>query len=427
MQDKSRAYPRNHRYMSVVIDAVNAMSWNNRAVLIACSGGVDSMVLLHALVAAGLKPEVIHINYHLRGNDSDSDEKLVVETAARFGLKIQVHHCLPEVTKSKGTNLQAAARQFRRHLFKAWISRSENHVVVLAHHLDDQLETFFLQYFRGGGLFGLGGMHPDHKGIVRPFLEVPKQELIRYAAENKIVWREDSSNAGNSYLRNVFRNKLLPDLKKEHPDLAENAAIIMVQLRELQLQTLEEIESRVEEWKTNRRMSSETWTNFTEEQKLAFIHNVNWPSWLLKRLDSLAEGRNGGRIELPDSQLEKQQGMLVETNLNTITESRSFSIEEVDSLPVKWSKDELYLDAVRTGDDLKMRVWRSGDRIKSIGLKGSQLVSDILKDAKIPLSERKQVSVLTSNEEILWIPGLKVSRLAVASADSPVIWKITLI
>lgn len=414
--------------MPVVTEAIRLrrMSLSGKKLLVACSGGVDSMVLLHALVAENLHPEVLHVNYQLRGNDSDADEMLVRQTAEELGLNVHVHHCPVALTKQKGVNLQSAARDFRRELFREWISRSEQHAVVLAHHLDDQVETFFLQYFRGSGLFGLGGMHSEKNGIIRPFLEVPKSALIAYATENGIAWREDQSNQSSNYLRNVFRNTLLPALKQEHPQLAEHCRIIMGHLRELQQTVREETAAAVNQWNEQQQLPVTTWQQFTSEQALAFAYGLGWPAWTVERLNQLAAGPDGKRIEIGKVTLYKEAG-----HFRTVSASEihwEFKIEEIGILPKVWNKHALYLDAaVIDPTKLEYRSWQQGDRIRSLGMKGSQLVSDVLKDAGVPLSRREQYPVLVYDTEILWIPGIKVGRKGLAGPDSAVILKITVL
>ncbi len=410
--------------MSVVATAIRKVDWSKRKLLVACSGGVDSMVLLHALVANGQQPEILHVNYQLRGNESDADEELVRRTAQKLGLVVHIHRCPVEWTKRKGVNLQAAARTFRRELFKEWVDRSEQHAVVLAHHLDDQVETFFLQYFRGSGLFGLGGMHPEKDGIIRPFLALPKSSLIAYAEENNIVWREDQSNQSSNYLRNVFRNTLLPALKQEHPQLEENGRILMEQLRNLQQTVRQQTAEQVRSWKEHQQLPVETWQQFTSEQKLAFVYGSGWPSWSVERLDQLAEGPDGKRVEIGDTTVIKEN-----KHFRTLLSTKKhweFKIEEIGILPEFWDKHSLYLDAaVIDRSKLEHRSWQQSDRIRSLGMKGSQLVSDVLKDAGIPLSQRNNYPVLIYENEILWIPGIKIGRKGLADSGSKAILKIT--
>lgn len=410
----------------MVTDELRRIDWLDKQVCVACSGGVDSMVLLQALVSIGKKPAVLHVNYQLRGKESDLDEALVMKTAESLGLTYEVHHCPTEITKAEGGNLQAAARDFRRKLFGKWTSRSEQHVVALAHHLDDQLETFFLQYFRGSGLFGLGGMHPEKGQIVRPFLSVPKADIITFALENRIPWREDSSNESGTYLRNIFRNRLLPELKKAHPGLAANTALIMKALRDLQADVTMSIQKMIALWKTEERIVIADWRSLSDEQQLAFVHAVRWPVWTIDRLNELVSRSDGKRVILKDFTLVRRNANFHKLRNENEQEGWDFKSEKVEILPEMWSKEAVYLDPGKLDSPLQLRRWQAGDRIKSLGMKGSQLVSDILKDAGIPLSRRAEIRVLATEREILWVPGLKVSRIALATPESEMIWRITI-
>jgi tRNA(Ile)-lysidine synthase len=369
---------------------------------------------------------VLHVNYKLRGADSDADQQLVEETAVRFGLKAYVHSCDLGSLKRKGANLQAEAREFRRRFFTEWTAGSEDRVVVLAHHADDQLETFFLQLLRGSGTFGLGGMHPERNRIVRPFLHLPKSALLEFAETNGIHWREDASNAQSAYLRNLFRNEWLPALVQETPSLKESVLLLMELFRERQPEVLDSIVHVVEAWQHSGLQISE-WSALSGEQKLAFTHAVGIPAWTIARFDQLTAADNGAHVVVGNERIERGGTLLVRRKVDPVMPIWDFKIEEVGILPEKFDKQTVYLDGEKLLGPLHMRLPQTGDRIQSVGVPGSQLVSDVLKDAGIPRSERAGIHVLTDGSAILWIPGIKVGRTAIAHIGSRKILKITAI
>lgn len=412
--------------MSVVTEALRRIDWKNKHVLVACSGGVDSMVLLHALVQISVRPEVLHVNYRLRGDDSDADRQLVAATAARLGLKVRIHTCDPAILKEKGTNLQAEARQFRRRLFAEWTARSENHVVALAHHSGDQLETFFLQLLRGSGTFGLGGMHPERCGIVRPFLHLPKSALLDFARENGIAWREDASNAQSVYLRNLFRNEWLPALTGENPRLQESVLLIMELFRERRRELKGIVTDAAIRWNERGELSVPVWNSWNQEERLAFVHETGLPLWTPGRLQQLCDAENGAHFSVGEELIEKRTAALIQKQLSPGVSVWDFKIEEVGILPDEFDKHTLFLDTDKLKGALRLRSPETGDRIKSIGVQGSQLVSDVLKDAGIPRSGRAAIQLLTDGDEILWVPGIRVGRTAIAHSGSEIILKVTL-
>jgi tRNA(Ile)-lysidine synthase len=193
--------------MPLVNKALSEFNWKDKELLVSCSGGLDSTVLLHGIVQLGIRPKVLHINYKLRGAESDADEAHVRTLVEYYQLESQIVSCPKERLKGAGINLQAAARDFRRTFYQEWTAKSKQHVVLLGQHADDQIETFFLQLFRGAGMQGLGGMYPERQQLIRPFLNLTKEDLKEYAHSEKVTWREDHSNTEVNYLRNRFRKK----------------------------------------------------------------------------------------------------------------------------------------------------------------------------------------------------------------------------
>lgn len=413
--------------MSVVTAALKSLPLTNNQLLVACSGGVDSMVLLHALLTESYPVSVLHVNYGLRGAESDADEQLVRKICIEAGVDLQVIHCNEQELRAPGVNLQAAAREIRRNAFKDWINRSPKHKVVVAQHANDQLETFFLQLFRGSGTFGLGGMHEEREGIFRPFLSLRKSDLIGYALENKVVWREDRSNASSYYLRNFFRNELLPVLKASDPDLQEKVMLLMRVFRERQSELLAEVAPEVRKWKAEEILSCQTWLNWTDDQRLAFLKCLNWPVWVSPRLTKLAVGRTGACVEIGDQRICKVTKATLGLENKQSKNDWDFKIETIEILPLKFDKNTIYLDAEKLSGTLFFRSRRTGDRIRSLGITGSQLVSDVLKDAGIALTDRENIPVLTDGKRILWIPGIKISREAIATETSKKILVVSLV
>lgn len=412
--------------MSVVIDVLRQFNWTNKHVLVACSGGVDSMVLLHGLLEIGLKPDVLHVNYGLRGADSDADEQLVTDVARIHHLNLQIYHCPTDLTQQAGTNLQSAAREFRRAHFHQWTAQSPNHIVALAHHGNDQVETFFLQLYRGSGTFGLGGMHPERHQLIRPFLELDKADLIGYATENNVSWREDTSNASSKYLRNLFRNELLPVLTKDQPELHQNVLLIMRLFRERQVEITDRIAEMSSCWKEKGELSCDHWLQLTEEEQVAFLHSIAFPVWARSRFTELTHGRIATRFFVGNNEVIKQDAFTIVQQRSSSDFPWDFKIEKIEILPSTFDKWTVYLDQDRLSGELYLRVPASGDRIDAVGMKGSQSVKEVLKDFGIPLGKRADFPVLTDGKAVLWLPGVKVGRSALATVHSNIILKVSM-
>jgi tRNA(Ile)-lysidine synthase len=410
--------------MSLVESSISDFAWRNHRLLVACSGGVDSMTLLHALVRSGKRPEVLHVNYQLRGIDSEADMQLVMEFSRKLGLECRVHRCPTALLKGKGVNLQSAARDFRRKLFLEWTNASPENAVVLAHHLDDQSETFFLQLFRGAGTFGLGAMHPDKNGLLRPFLDIPKKAITEYAMQNGVPWREDKSNAESVYLRNLFRNELLPRLGSDVPDLFRSVACLTAAFRQTQQELEEQILPLADTWKASGRLEISIWLQLGDEEKLALLKAIKGPEWLLARLGELALRDNGKKAVFGQNAIVRHNEHLLLTS--AAGKAWDFKVEEVEILPEKFDPYVLYLDgALVDAAQICLDEWKTGEKITSLGMRGKQLVSKVLKDAGVSQAERKSYPVVRYKGDILWVPGIKIAKGPLAQKTSASIIRVT--
>ena len=196
-------------------------NFEEKKFLLAVSGGVDSMVLLHLFKVSGLKFEVAHINYKLRGNDSDLDQKLVEEFCIKNNIKYHLYQ-ISEKDKKPENSIQLWARKLRYDLFFKILKEANLDFIVTAHHLNDELETFLINLSRGSGIKGLSGIPANENQILRPLLSFSKNEIYEFAKENKIDFREDLSNQKNDYLRNKIRNDIIPNLLETSDSFLKN-------------------------------------------------------------------------------------------------------------------------------------------------------------------------------------------------------------
>ena len=180
-------------------------------IILALSGGIDSMVLADLLLKAKTDFVIAHCNFHLRGEESDGDEQFVREYAEKNGLTLYVNQFdTTGYAKEHGVSIEMAARELRYAWFEELRQELNYDFIAVAHHADDQLETFFINLLRGAGIRGLKGMQPVNGHVVRPLLDVSREEIHQYAAEHHLKWREDHTNAETQFLRNKIRHELLP-------------------------------------------------------------------------------------------------------------------------------------------------------------------------------------------------------------------------
>ena len=189
---------------------------SSKTFLLAVSGGADSMVLSSLFKMSNLKFEIAHINYHFRGEDSNLDQKIVEDFCTTNQIKFHLKD-VSEEEKSKMTSLQNWARKIRYDYFFRILEEENLDYIVTAHHLNDELETFFINLSRGSGIKGLSGIPTNENSILRPLLKFTKAEIYAFAEENKIDFREDKSNQKDDYIRNKIRNHLTPKLLEISP------------------------------------------------------------------------------------------------------------------------------------------------------------------------------------------------------------------
>ena len=388
---------------------------------IACSGGLDSMVLLNVFSSLKVTVSVLHVNYKLRGIDSEKDQALIEEFCKQKNISCHIKQIdLQKQLNDLGGNLQEEARKVRYSFFESFKTNSDCKI-VLGHHGDDQIETFFLNLARNSGVMGLAGMLPEHNGYIRPLLTVSKDEILEFAQSKKIVWREDVSNQSNKYSRNKLRNVILPDLKNQIPTLSESVLELTLIFQRKQLEISDHIKPFIDKIKTTHILEFEEYDLFGEFEQIELLRQLELSSGINTELIKLRAAIKGKKLVVTNNSIQEiiHEGTFFyfkkEIQLPKIP---VLCIERSNALPNHFSKDSLYIDSAKIIGELKIRQWEIGDRMKPIGVVGSKLISDILKDAKIPNHLRPNQYVVHDDEKIVWCVGLCVGREAVATFNS---------
>jgi len=390
-------------------------------VVVGVSGGADSVALLYAFQALEVPVTVAHLNHQLRGVESDTDERFVQELAKELGLPIVGKSMdVRKLAEASGQSLEMAARQARHDFFAEF---GEGAVVALAHHADDQAETFLLKLARGAGTEGLGGMAFAQTigqiRLIRPMLGIPRSEILQWLEENGFEWREDSSNTDESFLRNRVRHTILPMLEKElNPNIRKTILRTMDILREenawmnsLTSATSLEGSSTLPIAAQRRLLRKWLFENGAEEVGFDAVEKI---------LELMERGEGTTVFELNDQ-------------LRVVVEYGQPRLEQegrLESLPhvclttqpgTGWKRDcapeigalpaEASFDAERVGGSpIMLRGFEPGDRMEPLGMEGSRKLQDIFTDAKIPKAQRASVPVVVCRGEIIWIPGYRIAR-----------------
>jgi tRNA(Ile)-lysidine synthase len=396
---------------------------------VACSGGVDSMVLANLLLACNLPLELVHVNYGLRGEASDGDQLFLEDFCKTKGIPFHVKKVnLKEFLSEHGGNLQEEARKVRYAFFEEILAKNGGKL-VLAHHADDQVETFLLNLARGGGMMGLSGMLEANGDFLRPLLSFRKQKLLDYAHELGLTWREDHSNAESTYSRNKLRNIILPKLIEIQPDIVDQITCLTRVFQQNQASLANSIALKIATFPLKNTIPINEYNVLDEVEKIELLRQFNIPVGFLSEVNKLATSEKGKVLnfsgDMPGRMVRERDGFYVEyEGVNEQNQTGTLVIEANATLPEAFSKSAIYLNPNGISGELQLRFWQVGDRMKPIGINGSKLISDILTDAKVPHHLRNTQRVVTDGQRILWCVGYAVSREAIAAKELPCI-KVT--
>ena len=264
---------------------------------VACSGGVDSMVLLSILHQVGKTIHVLHVNYQLRGEASDLDQQLIEDFCNQHSIPYSINSVQLSKELENGGNLQDLARNVRYSFFKEKALEIHSKI-VLAHHADDQLELFLLNIARKSGVMGLSCMLPEYGRIIRPLLPFSKQEILEFAKKEGIVWREDASNQSNKYRRNSIRNVFLPEIEAQLPEFRESCLYLIEQFQKNQLEVEQKIKIVTHKIQQENLLLYTEFDVLTEVEHIELLRQLAIPFGFLKEFKKLRHAENGKRLQL---------------------------------------------------------------------------------------------------------------------------------
>jgi tRNA(Ile)-lysidine synthase len=423
--------------------------------VVAVSGGVDSMVLLHLLkgLAAGFgwKLSVAHFNHRLRGRASLADEKWVRATARRLRLACDVDQGdVRKHAQRTGVSLEMAARQLRHAFLARCAKRRRAGIVVLAQHADDQVELFLLRLLRGAGGSGLGGMKrlgasPVERRLTlfRPLLEASKAELLEFARSKQIKFREDASNALPEFDRNWVRLKLLPQLQSRYPAAARTLRRSM----QLVQADAEVVGTFAREWLTG--VGKGNFTDLHEAVQRRVVHeqlialgaepdfgSVEWLRSNLGQPLTLAPAvavvlRASGRLERHNPSPRKFIGKTLSLKV-PVGMGRASGRAVFSGVTLKWTVSPRakrpfpirregveWFDAERIGPEIRLGHWQAGDRFQPIGMPKSTKLQDWFINRKVPAAQRREI-ILARTEQgtIFWVEGQRIGEAAKIGMDT---------
>jgi len=401
----------------------------NHSYLLAVSGGADSMVLASLFQGSGLTYQVAHINYKLRGEDSDLDQKTVQDFCEKNHVQFHLYE-VSEKDKKPENSIQLWAREIRYRFFKEIREQENLDFLVTAHHLNDQLETFIINLSKASGISGLSGIPAGRNNTIRPLLHFSKEEIYEYAEKNKIDFREDLSNKKSDYLRNKIRNEIVPKLLETNEHFLENfkkSSSYLNQTRDFVEKQIEEIENRLTLFNPEHKILSKEKLSlesafvqfeilkkygFDQEEEISKIFTAENGSSFFSKDYHLIINRN--ELILVDKNKEeetKDEILLIESfdsPENLMSLSLENTIENIEGINNSFDWD---FDAAKLQFPLRLRKHQDGDEFYPSGFSGRKKVSKFFRDEKLSILARPKIWILCdSKNSVLGIIPLRQDR-----------------
>lgn len=428
--------------------------------LLAVSGGIDSVVLCELCKQAGYNFIIAHCNFKLRGEESERDALFVQQLAQAYNVRIHVKEFdTAAYAEEQKLSIQEAARELRYGWF-AEILKSEvggqksehptHHSpftihLLTAHHLDDNIETMLMHFFRGTGIHGLRGMLPKQGHIVRPLLFARRQEIKQFATENNLQWVEDSSNALDKYSRNYFRHQLIPLVQKIYPEAENNLANNLRRFADMEAlyeQAVQQHKKKLLQQKGEevhipvlKLKKAEPLNAIVYEIIKAFGFSSAQTEEVIKLLDS-ESGRyvqsathriikNRRWLIIAPAQAEQAQNLVIDEEENKIVfENGELVFEQLSGKNIQLVNDATtaLLDHSELQFPLLLRKWKKGDYFYPLGLKKKKKLARFFIDQKLSLTDKEKVWVLESNKKIVWVVGRRIDdRFKITEATKNVL------
>lgn len=411
----------------------NFPTLKEKKLLIAISGGLDSVVLTHLLHHLKYSVSLAHCNFTLRGNESDLDEAFVKELAKK--------HSIPIFTKSFNTksfadehklSIQVAARELRYKWFASLAANIKFDFILTAHHADDNLETIIFNLTRGTGIDGLTGIPKKNGNILRLLIPFSRVAIENYAIAKKLNWREDKSNASTKYARNKIRHKVIPVLKELNPNLLDSLqntvqhlqdakSIVEAKIKEVKKEVIEE-EKNTESLKI--RIDKLTAVENAKAYLYQILKEYHFTEW--NDVYHLLEAQSGKYVVSKTHQLLKDRKHLILTKRKPEKDTKNkFFIEKETKeiqqpVPLKITnnnnktnanKKEIYVDKDLLNYPLIVRKWEKGDYIYPTGMLGKKKISKFFKDQKFSLVDKQNTWLLCdAKNNLIWIVGHRQDR-----------------
>jgi tRNA(Ile)-lysidine synthase len=401
--------------------------------LLAVSGGVDSVVLCKLCKQAGYDFAIAHCNFQLRGQESERDEQFVRGLAEKYNIVVYTKTFNTKaISQKEKKSIEETARDLRYQWFEEMRIEKKYDYILTAHHANDNIETVLMNFFRGTGIKGLHGILPKQNKIVRPLLFATKNELLAFAEENKLQFVTDYTNAENDFTRNYFRNELIPSVQKVFPEVEENILKNITRFGEAEQLYNQAI--ALHKSNSLEQRGNEIHIPVLKLQKVQplatviyeIIKHYNFTAHQTEEVAALLQTESGKYVQSSSHRIIKNRKWLI-ISPNQTTAAQNILIEEQDkevifevgvlqvekvqqtsNFKLQTSNHIAQLDLSQIEFPLLLRKWKQGDYFYPLGMQKIKKLSRFFIDQKLSLTQKEKVWVIESNKKILWVVGMRI-------------------
>jgi tRNA(Ile)-lysidine synthase len=417
--------------------------------LLAVSGGMDSVVLLDLCSRAGYDVSVAHCNFRLRGEESRRDEQFVRQLAASYGRQVVVEHFdTASYAEDRRISIQVAARELRYAWFSRVLAEKGLRYIVTGHHRDDNIETLLINFFKGTGIAGMRGMLPKHRDVVRPLLFAPREAIRDYAVERKLSWVEDSSNASDNYTRNYFRHQVIPVIVEAYPRVLENLGANLVRFREIESLYRQAVDARKKkllEYKGNevhipvrKLLESEALGTMLYE----ILGPYGFSPQQAEACRELLHSASGRYVASVSHRVLKNREWLIITPLETRAATHILVEEGASTVAFAGGMLKVQgmtlggvggldqgprvalLDAARVQFPLLLRPWKTGDYFYPLGMRKKKKLARFFIDSKLSVAQKERIWVLEMDKKIVWVVGMRIDDRCKVGAGTTAVLRL---
>ena len=438
------------KFLSYLQENINIQI--NSRILLTVSGGVDSMVMLDLFIKSGFNIGIAHCNFQLRGDDAMQDESFVTSFVEKHQLPFyNIRFQTKAYAAEKGISIQMAARELRYNWFDKIAEQNDYKYIATAHHQDDVMETFFVNILRKTGIRGLQGIKAKSGNIIRPMLFTPKNDILSYAKENRIPYREDISNHSDYYTRNYIRHHIIPVFRKLQDNFDEalsDTISILNQQESIYTAHVNEVKANIMT-QQNELYTIDIHKLIQYPQAKTYLFEILYPfGFNASQIDNMMvtlEHESGKLFYAKDYTVLKDRDVLLIKPNTKQTKDRIIIKDAYQNNTMKqanllfeiipYTKDfkfdtnnqTAYFDADKIAYPLIIRPWKSGDTFVPFGMHGKKKLSDYFNDIKLSIFKKNETGILChSNGDILWLIGLRSDNRYRITSQTKNILKVSL-